>query len=186
MQTAIKQVPVTRDTTPKALKVTQHARHMASLEGLDWSFKNTVKRALQLMDTGEVVQAKLAGYFVGQTRQQIKLLLLPLVAEYKGCAFRTAESSGKPMLIHSHEAYEKTKKALERLVDVIVGEQNAHSEALEATEGEETSEGESKPAEVIEEPSEALIAAVAMLIQQSGVGKKTMSKAVTKAFASLK
>jgi hypothetical protein len=138
------------------------------------------------MDTAEVIRDKLTGFFVGQTPEQVKAHLLPEVAKYYGCAWKTAKSSGKAMLASSDKAYAKTARALDRLVAVIVGEQKAHSEALEAAEGEESPEGNTKPTEEVAEPSEALIAAVAALIQKAGVDKKTMAKAVAKAFSALK
>lgn len=184
--TPVAHFAATVDNTPKALKVSAHERHVASLEGAQWTFKATVKRALQLMDTAEIVRDKLAGFFVGQTPEQVKALLLPEVAQYYGCAYKTAKSSGKVMLSSGDKAYARTARALDRLVAVIVGEQNDHREALEASEGDETAESKAKPSEEVAEPSEALIAAVAALVKKSGADKKTMAKAVAKAFALLK
>lgn len=175
--------PAVQDQTPKALRTCGHDAHMATLEGAKWDYKSTVKRALQCTDTAEMVREKLIGFFVGQTPEAVRDMLLPEVAGYYGCPWKTAKSSGKKMLSASAPSSVRAGKALERLVAVIVGEQSAHAAAIEEAE-----EAEAK-AEAKEDGIEATpeqVAAMAQLIKAYGLDRKLANKALSKAFALMK
>jgi len=175
--------PAVENNTPKALRVTGHEAHMTSIDGAKWDYKATVKRALQCMDTAELVRDKLIGFFVGQTPEAVRDMLLPEVAAYYGCPWKTAKSSGKKMLSSSAPSSMRAGKALDRLVNVIVGEQNDHAAAAEAAE--EPTEGEAE-AEATPEASPEQVAAMLKLIQAYGMDRKLANKALSKAFATLK
>jgi hypothetical protein len=175
--------PAVENNTPEALRVTKHDMHMATLEGAKWNYKATVKRALECMDTAELVRDKLAGFFVGQTPEAVRDMLLPEVAAYYGCPWKTAKSSGKKMLSSSAPSSMRAGKALDRLINVIVGEQNDHAAALEASEEPTECEAE---AEATPEASPEQIAAMLQLIQTYGLDRKLANKALSKAFATIK
>jgi hypothetical protein len=175
--------PAVQDQTPKALRSCGHDTHTASLEGAKWDYKATVKRALQCMDTAEIVRDKLSGFFVGQTPEAIRDLLLPEVAAYYACPWREAKSTGKKMLSASAPASMRTGKALDRLVNVITGEQSAHAEAVEEKE-EKAAKAAAK--EETPDATPEQIAAMLQLIQSYGMDRKLANKALSQAFALMK
>jgi len=176
--------PAVENNTPKALRTCGHDAHMASLDGAKWDYKATVKRALQCMDTAELVRDKLAGFFVGQTPEAVRDMLLSEVAAYYGCPWKTAKSSGKKMLSSSAPSSMRAGKALDRLVNVIVGEQSDHAAAVEEA-AEEPTEGAAE-AEATPEASPEQVAAMLQLIQTYGLDRKLANKALSKAFATIK
>ena len=125
---------------------------------------------------------------VGSTDPEtVKEFLLPHVGRYYGVPTRTT-GTGRIILMapakddaDRFRAYETARKRLTRLAEEVceVAEAKPAATLLEASEGEEKGEE-------VAEPSTELINAMLALIESHGVGKKTASKALAKAFSALK
>jgi hypothetical protein len=126
---------------------------------------------------------------VGSTDlETVKEYLLPHVGRYYGVPTRTTGTGKTILMAPSKEdadrfrAYETARKRLIRLSEEVCEtfEAKAPSEGpQEASEGAETKEEGA-------EPTSELIRAMLALIEAHQVGKKTASKALAKAFSTLK
>jgi hypothetical protein len=185
---------LTKATTPatkksakaKALSVPQYIRDADKFTS-PGDVEQAVTRYLSALGAaGLCVQALRS--MVGSTDIEIvKEFLLPHVGRYYGVPTRTT-GTGKVILMapakddaEKFRAYETARKRLTRLAEEVcetveakpaAGAQNAPEEGGEGGEGGE--------------PSPELIAAMLSLIEAHQVGKKTASKALAKAFTTLK
>lgn len=176
-----------RSAKAKALSVPQYIRDADKFIA-PGDVSQAVERYLTAHSTAGLCVQALRG-MVGSTDLEIvKEFLLPHVGRYYGVPTRTT-GTGKVILmapakddVEKFRAYETARKRLTRLAEEVCEtvEAKAPAEALQ-----EAPEGEEKGEEVAE-PSTELINAMLGLIEAHGVGKKTASKALAKAFSTLK
>lgn len=171
----------------KALAVPQYLKDADKFTS-PGDVKQAVERYLTAQSTAALCVQALRSMVGSTDPEVVKEFLLPHVGRYYGVATRTT-GTGKVILMapakddaEKYRAYETARKRLTRLADEVceVAEAKAPSEGpQEASEGAEKGEEGA-------EPSTELIAAMLSLIEAHGVGKKTASKALAKAFSTLK
>ena len=177
---------VKKSAKAKALAVPQYIRDADKFVA-PGDVSQAVERYLTAQSTAALcVQALRA--MVGSTDLEVvKEFLLPHVGRYYGVPTRTT-GTGKVILMSPSKddaektrAYATARKRLTRLSEEVceVAEEKPAATLLEASEGEEKGEE-------VAEPSTELISAMLSLIEAHGVGKKTASKALAKAFSTLK
>lgn len=170
----------------KALAVPQYLRDAEKFTS-PGDVEQAVTRYLSAQSTaGLCVQALRA--MVGSTDlETVKEFLLPHVGRYYGIPTRTT-GTGKIILMAPSKddadrfrAYETARKRLTRLAEEVCEtvEEKPAAALPAAAEGDEKGEEGA-------EPTHELIAAMLALIESHGVGKKTASKALAKAFSTLK
>lgn len=210
---SVQHFPAVVNETPSALRLTGHDRAMA--EPLPKTFPGLVREAFRLMDRESILRAALAGHFAGRTPEEIRELLIPEACSYYGVSIKRFKKGGVGLssaadpsdatlsAISKNEytaRYERAKKALQRLVNVIVGEDSAHTAAVaataqktkkttkkttEATEGEE---GADTPDAAPEAPkvSQKAKKALADVIATYGLTRKQALTALAEIFANQK
>jgi len=171
----------------KALSVPQYIRDADKFTS-PGDVSQAVERYLTAQNTAALCVQALRGMVGSTDLETVKEFLLPHVGRYYGVPTRTT-GTGRVILMappkgesEKVKAYETARKRLTRLAEEVceVAEAKAPAEALQ-----EAPEGEEKGEEVAE-PSTELINAMLGLIEAHGVGKKTASKALAKAFSTLK
>lgn len=214
---SVQHFPAVVNETPSALRLSGHDRAMA--EPLPKTFPGLVREAFRLMDRATILRDALAGHFAGRTPEEIRELLIPEACAYYGVSIKrfkkggvglssTADPSDATLAVlpkNEYTArYERAKKALQRLVNVIVGEDSAHTAAVEAkkapkapkaakkaTEATEATEGEDggdTPDDVPEAPkvSQKAKKALAEVIATYGLTRKQALIAIAEIFANQK
>lgn len=206
-------MPAVVNETPSALRLSGHDRAMA--EPLPTTFPGLVREAFRLMDRATILRDALAGHFTGRTPEEIRELLIPEACIYYGVSIKRFKKGGVGLssaadpsdatlsAISKNEytaRYERAKKALQRLVNVIVGEDSAHTAAVEATaqktkkttkkttEATEGEEGADTPDAAPEAPkvSQKAKKALADVIATYGLTRKQALIAIAEIFANQK
>lgn len=171
----------------KALAVPQYLRDAEKFTS-PGDVEQAVTRYLSAQSTAALCVQALRGMVGSTDLETVKEFLLPHVGRYYGVPTRTTGTGKVILMAPSKEdadrfrAYETARKRLTRLAEDVceVAEAKAPSEGpQEASEGEEKGEEGA-------DPTPELIAAMLALIESHGVGKKTASKALAKAFSTLK
>jgi hypothetical protein len=174
-----------RSAKAKAMSVPQYIRDSEKFTS-PGDVEQAVTRYLTAHSTAGLCVQALRG-MVGSTNPEIvKEYLLPHVGRYYGVPTRTT-GTGRVIFsapakddVEKFRAYETARKRLTRLAEEICETVEAPSGAQNApSEGEEKGEG-------VVEPAPELIIAMMSLIEAHQVGKKTASKALAKAFTTLK
>lgn len=186
---ALTQAPspaVKKSAKARALSVPQYIRDSEKFTSPGDVAQAVTRYLSALGAAGLCVQAIRS--MVGSTDLEVvKEFLLPHVGRYYGVSTRTT-GTGKVILMapakgdaEKTRAYETARKRLIRLAEEVceVADEKPTEGAQEASEGAENRE------EGVE-PTPELIAAMLSLIEAHQVGKKTASKALAKAFATLK
>lgn len=178
---------VKKSAKAKALAVPQYIRDADKFVA-PGDVEQAVTRYLSALGAAGLCVQALRG-MVGSTDPEIvKEFLLPHVGRYYGVPTRTTGTGRIILMAPSKEdaekcrAYATARKRLTRLAEEVceVAEEKTPSEGLQyAPEGEEKGEEGA-------EPTSELIAAMLALIEAHQVGKKTASKALAKAFSTLK
>lgn len=152
--------PATINETPSALRLSGHDRAIA--EPLPTTFPGLVREAFRLMDRATILRDALAGHFAGRTPEEIRELLIPEACSYYGVSIKRFKKGGVGLSSTADPSdatlsalpkneytarYERAKKALQRLVSVIVGEESAHTAAVEATKAKKAPKASQKATE---------------------------------------
>lgn len=170
----------------RALSVPQYIRDSEKFTS-PGDVGQAVTRYLSALGAAGLCVQALRGMVGSTDLETVKEFLLPHVGRYYGVPTRTT-GTGRVILMapakddaEKTRAYETARKRLIRLAEEVceVAEETPTGGAQEAPEGAEKSE------EGVE-PSPELINAMLALIEAHGVGKKTASKALAKAFSALK
>lgn len=209
---SVQHFPAVVNETPSALRLSGHDRAVA--EPLPTTFPGLVREAFRLMDRATILRDALAGHFAGRTPEEIRELLIPEACAYYGVSIKRFKKGGVGLSSSADPSdatmsalpkgeysarYERAKKALQRLVNVIVGEESAHTAAVEAmkaskkapkasqkaTEGEE---GADTPDDAPEAPkvSQKAKKALADVIATYGLTRKQALIAIAEIFANQK
>jgi hypothetical protein len=177
---------VKKSAKAKALAVPQYLRDSEKFTS-PGDVEQAVTRYLSALGTAGLCVQALRGMVGSTDPEVVKEFLLPHVGRYYGVPTRTT-GSGKVILmspakddVERGKAYETARKRLNRLAEEVceVAEAKAPDALPEASEGEEKGEE-------VAEPTSELISAMLALIEAHQVGKKTASKALAKAFSTLK
>lgn len=170
----------------KALTVPQYLRDAEKFVA-PGDVEQAVTRYLSALGAAGLCVQALRGMVGSTDPEVVKEFLLPHVGRYYGVPTRTT-GSGKVILmspakddVERGKAYETARKRLNRLAEEVceVAEEKPAAGAQNAPECEEKGED-------VVEPTPELISAMLGLIEAHGVGKKTASKALAKAFSALK
>ena len=177
---------VKKSAKAKALSVPQYIRDADKFTS-PGDVEQAVTRYLTAQSTAGLCVQALRGMVGATDPEVVKEFLLPYVGRYYGVPTRTT-GTGKVILMspakddaEKYRAYETARKRLIRLAEEVceVAEEKPAAALSAATEGAEKGEE-------VAEPSAELINAMLGLIEAHGVGKKTASKALAKAFSALK
>ena len=180
-------IPATKKSAKaKALSVPQYIRDSEKFTS-PGDVEQAVTRYLSALGAAGLCVQAIRGMVGSTDPETVKEFLLPHVGRYYGVPTRTT-GTGKVIFsapskddADRFRAYETARKRLTRLSEEVC----EVAEAKPAATLPEASEGEEKGEEVAE-PSTELINAMLSLIEAHGVGKKTASKALAKAFSALK
>lgn len=180
-------IPATKKSSKaKALAVPQYLRDSEKFVA-PGDVEQAVTRYLSALGAAGLCVQALRGMVGSTDPETVKEFLLPHVGRYYGIPTRTT-GTGKVIFsapskdsAEKYRAYETARKRLTRLAEEVceVAEAKPAATLPEATEGEEKGEEGA-------EPTSELIAAMLALIEAHQVGKKTASKALAKAFSTLK
>ena len=175
-----------RSAKAKALSVPQYIRDADKFVA-PGDVSQAVERYLTAHSTAGLCVQALRGMVGSTDIETVKEFLLPHVGRYYGVPTRTT-GTGRVIFsapakddVEKFRAYETARKRLTRLAEEVC----ETVEAKPAAEGQNAPEGEEKGEDVVE-PTPELIAAMLALIEAHQVGKKTASKALAKAFTTLK
>jgi hypothetical protein len=145
--------------------------------------RGAVHACLRAVETADHFVEKWGASFQGQSPEAVAEILLPHVASFYGVVLKKQGSGRVVMSGADKPLRDRAAAKLSRMVRAIVGENSAHTAAVEAAE-EGAAEAEAK--EETPEASPEQIAAMAQLIQAYGMDRKLASKALSKAFALMK
>jgi len=180
---------IKKSAKAKAMSVPQYIRDSEKFTS-PGDVEQAVTRYLTAQSTAGLCVQALRGMVGSTDPETVKEFLLPHVGRYYGVPTRTT-GTGKVIFSAPPKsdpdklrAYETARKRLARLAEEVceVAEEKPAAGAQNAPEGEEKG-GEGGEGG---EPTPELINAMLALIEAHQVGKKTASKALAKAFTTLK
>ena len=160
-------------------------KHCAAMSenGPSKDLKQAVHACLRAVETADNFVEKWGASFQGQTPEAVAEILLPHVASFNGVVLKKQGSGRVVMSGADKPLRDRAAAKLSRMVRAIVGENSAHTAAVEDAEEKES---KAEEAEETAEASPEQIAAMAQLIQAYGMDRKLANKALSKAFAALK
>ena len=174
-----------RSAKAKALALPQYIRDADKFTS-PGDVAQAVTRYLTAQSTAALCVQALRGMVGSTDLEVVKEFLLPHVGRYYGIPTRTT-GTGRVIFsapakndVEKFRAYETARKRLTRLAEEIC------EATVEAPSGAQNAPECEEKGEDVLEPSTELINAMLGLIEAHGVGKKTASKALAKAFSTLK